>query len=114
MDTEDALELLSPLFAHPAVRKYAVTRLRHADDEELLLYLLQLVQALKYEDFDEIQAAYEREREASMPVMASHRDAASSPYMASSQPPCSPDRLKRLISSDSFPSIIYTVPYVMF
>ena len=33
MDVEDALELLSPAFSHPAVRKYAVMRLRQADDE---------------------------------------------------------------------------------
>ncbi|XP_052794304.1 phosphatidylinositol 3-kinase catalytic subunit type 3-like isoform X2 [Mya arenaria] len=57
MDVEDALELLTPTFSHPAVRKYAVNRLRQADDDDLLLYLLQLVQALKYENFDEIQAA---------------------------------------------------------
>ncbi|XP_064607919.1 phosphatidylinositol 3-kinase catalytic subunit type 3-like [Liolophura sinensis] len=56
MDVEDALELLSPMFTHPFVRKYAVTRLRQADDEDLLLYLLQLVQALKYEDFEEIKS----------------------------------------------------------
>ncbi|XP_041368204.1 phosphatidylinositol 3-kinase catalytic subunit type 3-like [Gigantopelta aegis] len=55
MDVEDALELLSPAFTHPAVRKYAVMRLRQADDEDLLLYLLQLVQALKYENFKEIK-----------------------------------------------------------
>ncbi len=35
--------------------------------QELLLYLLQLVQALKYEDFDEIHEAYEREKEMPMP-----------------------------------------------
>ncbi|KAL3866076.1 hypothetical protein ACJMK2_043415 [Sinanodonta woodiana] len=50
MDVEDALELLSPAFTHPSVRKYAVSRLRQASDEDLLLYLLQLVQALRYED----------------------------------------------------------------
>ncbi|KAK3601062.1 hypothetical protein CHS0354_029288 [Potamilus streckersoni] len=50
MDVEDALELLSPSFTHPSVRKYAVSRLRQASDEDLLLYLLQLVQALRYED----------------------------------------------------------------
>ena len=33
MDVEDALELLSPTFSHPSVRKYAVSRLRQADDE---------------------------------------------------------------------------------
>jgi phosphatidylinositol 3-kinase len=33
MDVEDALELLSPAFTHPTVRKYAVSRLRQADDQ---------------------------------------------------------------------------------
>ena len=33
MDVDDALELLSPSFINPAVRKYAVTRLQQADDE---------------------------------------------------------------------------------
>ncbi|OQE19544.1 hypothetical protein PENSTE_c015G02496 [Penicillium steckii] len=50
IDVDDALELLGPIFDNPAVRSYAVARLRKADDEELLLYLLQLVQALKYEE----------------------------------------------------------------
>ncbi|RWS23618.1 phosphatidylinositol 3-kinase catalytic subunit type 3-like isoform X1, partial [Leptotrombidium deliense] len=59
MDVEDALELLSPQFQHPAVRKYAVSRLKQAPDEDLLLYLLQLVQALKYENFEEIKANVE-------------------------------------------------------
>ncbi|KAJ9293989.1 hypothetical protein DTO271G3_7365 [Paecilomyces variotii] len=49
IDVDDALELLGPTFDNAAVRTYAVERLRKADDEELLLYLLQLVQALKYE-----------------------------------------------------------------
>ncbi|EDW85844.1 uncharacterized protein Dwil_GK23281 [Drosophila willistoni] len=49
-DVEDALELLSPQFTHAQVRKYAISRLAQAPDEDLLLYLLQLVQALKYED----------------------------------------------------------------
>ncbi|KAK5726713.1 Phosphatidylinositol (PI) 3-kinase [Elasticomyces elasticus] len=49
IDVDDALELLGPGVANPAVRAYAVDRLRKADDEELLLYLLQLVQALKFE-----------------------------------------------------------------
>ncbi|KAL0870296.1 hypothetical protein ABMA27_005319 [Loxostege sticticalis] len=60
MDVEDALELLTPKFTHPAVRKYAVSRLKQAPDEDLLLYLLQLVQALKYEDFSEIHEEYMR------------------------------------------------------
>ncbi|ATY60238.1 Phosphatidylinositol 3-kinase [Cordyceps militaris] len=49
IDVDDALELLGSSFSNPAVRSYAVDRLRKADDHELLLYLLQLVQALKYE-----------------------------------------------------------------
>ncbi|KAF3037455.1 Phosphatidylinositol (PI) 3-kinase [Didymella heteroderae] len=49
IDVDDALELLGPHFDHPVVRSYAVERLKKADDEELQLYLLQLVQALKYE-----------------------------------------------------------------
>ncbi|XP_055931311.1 phosphatidylinositol 3-kinase catalytic subunit type 3-like [Argiope bruennichi] len=57
MDVEDALELLSPQYTHPIVRRYAVTRLKQASDEDLLMYLLQLVQALKYENFAEIEKA---------------------------------------------------------
>ena len=33
MDVADALELLGPIFTHPAVRRYAVARLQQADDE---------------------------------------------------------------------------------
>lgn len=60
LNVEDALELLSPSFKHPAVRRYAITRLKKAPDEDLLLYLLQLVQALKYENFDNILDAYNK------------------------------------------------------
>lgn len=49
IDTEDALRLLSPDFRAPAVREHAVNALRRASDEDLVLYLLQLVQALRYE-----------------------------------------------------------------
>jgi phosphatidylinositol 3-kinase len=49
IDVDDALELLGPTFYNAEVRAYAVDRLRKADDDELLLYLLQLVQALKFE-----------------------------------------------------------------
>ncbi|KAI9758755.1 MAG: nuclear protein [Chaenotheca gracillima] len=49
IDVDDALELLGPIFDNSVVRTYAVDRLRKADDDELLLYLLQLVQALKFE-----------------------------------------------------------------
>ena len=49
IEVDDALELLGPTFDNPAVRAYAVERLGKSDDDELLLYLLQLVQALKFE-----------------------------------------------------------------
>ncbi|EXJ94133.1 phosphatidylinositol 3-kinase [Capronia coronata CBS 617.96] len=52
IDVDSALELLGPTFDSPVVRAYAVDRLRQADDAELLLYLLQLVQALKFEKYD--------------------------------------------------------------
>ncbi|ANB11639.1 phosphatidylinositol 3-kinase VPS34 [Sugiyamaella lignohabitans] len=46
---DDALELLGPAFTDPNVRLHAVNRLRKANDQELELYLLQLVEALKFE-----------------------------------------------------------------
>lgn len=49
IDIEDALELLGSNFKNPGVRTYAVERLKKANDSELELYLLQLVQALRYE-----------------------------------------------------------------
>ena len=45
----DALELLSSAFTHEGVRAYAVKQLHTADLEEIGNYLLQLVQALRYE-----------------------------------------------------------------
>ncbi|XP_037661740.1 phosphatidylinositol 3-kinase catalytic subunit type 3 isoform X1 [Choloepus didactylus] len=59
MDVEDSLELLSSHYTNQTVRRYAVARLRQADDEDLLMYLLQLVQALKYENFDDIKDGLE-------------------------------------------------------
>lgn len=49
IDVDAALELLGPAYDNREIRAYAVARLRKADDEELQLYLLQLVQALKFE-----------------------------------------------------------------
>ncbi|KAL0954695.1 hypothetical protein HGRIS_003644 [Hohenbuehelia grisea] len=49
IDTDDALELLGPSTVDSRVRAFAVKQLSKADDDELLLYLLQLVQALKFE-----------------------------------------------------------------
>eukprot|EP01039_Chlorochromonas_danica_P008751 gene8751-9645_t len=51
IDVADALKLLSKekSFEHQYVREFAVNVLRSASDEELLTFLLQLVQALRYE-----------------------------------------------------------------
>ena len=51
IDVADALKLLGPerSFQHEVVRSFAVETLRGANDAELLAYLLQLVQALRYE-----------------------------------------------------------------
>ncbi|KAF9000637.1 atypical/PIKK/PI3K protein kinase [Cyathus striatus] len=49
IDTDDALELLGPGTVDSRVRAFAVKQLNRADDDELMLYLLQLVQALKFE-----------------------------------------------------------------
>lgn len=51
----DVLELLGPAgrMMHRAVRTWAVQRLAEHDDEELGLYLLQLVQALKLDEREE-------------------------------------------------------------
>ena len=49
IDINDALQLLSGHFTHPKVRMAAAARIATADDTELLGYLLQLVQALRYE-----------------------------------------------------------------
>ncbi|KAI9308010.1 kinase-like domain-containing protein [Cunninghamella echinulata] len=53
IDVDDALELLGKEFENHSVRSYAVNQLRKADDDDLLLYLLQLVQALKFEHFND-------------------------------------------------------------
>jgi phosphatidylinositol 3-kinase len=45
----DALELLSPAYRDEAVRAHAVAALARKPDAELLRYLLQLVQALRFE-----------------------------------------------------------------
>ncbi|KAB8648485.1 hypothetical protein FH972_026141 [Carpinus fangiana] len=59
IDVDDALELLGPTITNTSVRAYAVDRLRKSDDDELQLYLLQLVQALKFERPEDSDAAPE-------------------------------------------------------
>jgi len=49
IDACDALDLLSPDFSHPFVRRYAVSRLQSTTYSNILLFLPQLVQALRYE-----------------------------------------------------------------
>ena len=50
--TGDALSLLSPDFPNSNVRDFAVQVLEKAEDSEIMDYLLQLVQALRYETSD--------------------------------------------------------------
>jgi phosphatidylinositol-4,5-bisphosphate 3-kinase len=49
----EALTLLDAKYADPEVRSYAVARLNGFRDDEIGLFLLQLVQALKYELYDD-------------------------------------------------------------
>jgi phosphatidylinositol-4,5-bisphosphate 3-kinase catalytic subunit alpha/beta/delta len=48
---EKTLELLDYAYPDPNVRRYAVKCLNHIKDEDLQLYLLQLVQAIKHESY---------------------------------------------------------------
>ncbi|KAE8211324.1 hypothetical protein CF327_g4909, partial [Tilletia walkeri] len=54
---DDGLELLGPTFRDSRVRSYAVRLLERADDEELMLYLLQLVQALKFDNLASLSSS---------------------------------------------------------
>lgn len=49
IEIEDALRLLCPEFTSQTVRQFAVQALKRASDDDLSLFLLQLVQALRYE-----------------------------------------------------------------
>lgn len=58
-----ALELLDYAYADSSVRKFAIECLKEIDDESLSQYLLQLVQAIKYESYiynDLVQFLLER------------------------------------------------------
>ncbi|KAJ6244020.1 phosphatidylinositol 3-kinase catalytic subunit type 3 [Anaeramoeba flamelloides] len=50
LDAVDALELLSKHYKHPYIRELAVNRLKKCEDDVLQLYLLQIVQGLRYEE----------------------------------------------------------------
>eukprot|EP00158_Paraphelidium_tribonemae_P006475 Partr_v1_DN27836_c0_g1_i1_m23389 putative Phosphatidylinositol 3kinase len=58
IEADDALELLGPSFKNPVVRQHAIKTLERANDDDLLLYLLQLVEAIKFENIEE-RGAYE-------------------------------------------------------
>lgn len=49
LPVEKALELLDYAYADQEVRNFAVKCLGNVSDEDLMLYLLQLIQALKHE-----------------------------------------------------------------
>ncbi|XP_047485037.1 phosphatidylinositol 4,5-bisphosphate 3-kinase catalytic subunit delta isoform-like isoform X1 [Penaeus chinensis] len=51
LSPDRALELLDYAYPEPAVRSYAIECLAPISDDDLLLYLLQLVQALKHENY---------------------------------------------------------------
>ena len=55
IDVADAIKLLGPdqAYQRRVVRAFAVDALRQASDMELVTYLLQLVQALRYDEKDE-------------------------------------------------------------
>ena len=55
IDVADAIKLLGPdqAYQRRVVRAFAVDALRAASDMELVTYLLQLVQALRYDEKDE-------------------------------------------------------------
>ncbi|MCO5578082.1 hypothetical protein L7F22_031920 [Adiantum nelumboides] len=58
IEIADALELLSPVFESEEVRAHAVSVLERAEDEELQCYLLQLVQALRFERSEKSRLAH--------------------------------------------------------
>ncbi|KAF9314551.1 Phosphatidylinositol (PI) 3-kinase [Podila horticola] len=77
VDTDDALELLGSSFENRKVRSYAVAQLRSANDDDLLLFLLQLVQGLKFEHIDDSfeesnLAAFLIERSVKNPILGNY------------------------------------------
>src|SRR5690349_5941873 len=66
VDIDDALELLKSEFRDLRVREYAIKQLERASDSELLLYLLQLVQALRFEGITEDIKDHRKSMDASL------------------------------------------------
>lgn len=58
IDIADALELLSPAFPMKSVRSHAVVSLSQTSDDNVILFLLQLVQALRYEEQDKSELSH--------------------------------------------------------
>ena len=74
LSTVQAFELLDAQFAHRSIREYAVKCLAGLSDEDLAYYLLQLVQALKYESCHKSALAeFLLERAIANPVLIGHR-----------------------------------------
>jgi len=89
MDVEDALELLGPNFTFQPLRKYAVLRLSQASDIDLQLYLLQLVQALKYENIPPSTPttdSYSDPTEEEVPLLDSSEDSPTVAQIADQSP----------------------------
>ncbi|CAK9002937.1 Phosphatidylinositol 3-kinase catalytic subunit type 3 (PI3-kinase type 3) (PI3K type 3) (PtdIns-3-kinase type 3) (Phosphoinositide-3-kinase class 3) [Durusdinium trenchii] len=78
IDIADALRLLGdePEFRNSVVRAHAIKILDKANDDEILLYLLQLVQALRYDDLVDIDEALAAENEGAASPTASSGGAA--------------------------------------
>jgi len=82
LETSDALKLLGKgvAFQSPIVRNYAIDTLKMRSDEEMVVYLLQLVQALRYEpehvndegDVVSPLALYLIERSCAAPTLANY------------------------------------------
>lgn len=72
IDVGDALEMLSPVFQNEKVRSYAILYFRSVNDDVLQSFLLQLVQALRYQDQDQSQLSdFLLERARKNPLIAS-------------------------------------------
>ncbi|KAL3315094.1 Phosphatidylinositol 3-kinase catalytic subunit type 3 [Cichlidogyrus casuarinus] len=60
IESENVIGLLSKHFSHDICRNFAVQRLKNVKDEELDLYLYQLVQALRYELMKNVECLKKR------------------------------------------------------